>query len=148
MKKKTFILAWVSLFYCVFTACENKEEEKALQCAYDFSQYYFNLNFDRAYTYCTAESKKWMAFKASNITRRDMETFAHAESPALVSVSGFRKLNDSTAQVSCTVEQALDADSLEQQTSRIIPRRTYICILVRREGKWKVKMEGPLQNEE
>ena len=57
----------------IATACAGKEEERALSCALDFANDYFNLRFEEAYKHCTAGSRPWIAFRASNITEKDLE---------------------------------------------------------------------------
>ena len=132
----------------IATACAGKEEERALSCALDFANDYFNLRFEEAYKHCTAGSRPWIAFRASNITEKDLEAVRMAEEEAYVSATSYEPVDDSTAWVRCTVCQFLAADSLEQSKGRIVPEATFL-IPLRKEGhRWSVRMEGPLQNVE
>lgn len=65
------------LVLCLLTGlgaagCTNKEEEQVNSRAKEFAENYFNLRFDKAYGNCTEDSRKWMAFRASNITEHDL----------------------------------------------------------------------------
>ena len=139
------------LVLCLLTGlgaagCTNKEEEQVNSRAKEFAENYFNLRFDKAYGNCTEDSRKWMAFRASNITEHDLEAVRSAPEEAYVSSTECQQINDSTALVRCIVCQALAADSLEQQKGRIVPEAAYL-IPLRKEGRrWLVRMEGPLQN--
>ena len=139
------------LVLCLLTGlgaagCTNKEEEQVNSRAKEFAENYFNLRFDKAYGNCTEDSRKWMAFRASNITEHDLEAVRSAPEEAYVSSTECQQINDSTALVRCIVCQALAADSLEQQKGRIDPEAAYL-IPLRKEGRrWLVRMEGPLQN--
>lgn len=139
------------LVLCLLTGlgaagCTSEEEEQANSRAKEFAEDYFNLRFDEAYGNCTEDSRKWIAFRASNITEHDLEAVRSAPEEAYVSVTECLQINDSTALVRCVVCQALAADSLEQQRGRIVPEAAYL-IPLRKEGRrWLVRMEGPLQN--
>ena len=71
------------LVLCLLTGlgaagCTNKEEEQVNSRAKEFAENYFNLRFDKAYGNCTEDSRKWMAFRASNITEHDLEAVRSA----------------------------------------------------------------------
>ena len=122
------------LVLCLLTGlgaagCTNKEEEQVNSRAKEFAENYFNLRFDKAYGNCTEDSRKWMAFRASNITEHDLEAVRSAPEEAYVSSTECQQINDSTALVRCIVYQALAADSLEQQKGRIVPEAAYLIPL-------------------
>lgn len=124
----------------------SEEEEQANSRAKEFAEDYFNLRFDEAYGNCTEDSRKWIAFRASNITGHDLEAVRSAPEGAYVRSAECQQINDSTALVRCIVCQALAADSLERQRGRIVPVAAYL-IPLRKEGRrWLVRMEGPLRN--
>ena len=102
------------LVLCLLTGlgaagCTNKEEEQVNSRAKEFAENYFNLRFDKAYGNCTEDSRKWMAFRASNITEHDLEAVRSAPEEAYVSSTECQQINDSTALVRCIVCQALAA---------------------------------------
>ena len=94
------------LVLCLLTGlgaagCTNKEEEQVNSRAKEFAENYFNLRFDKAYGNCTEDSRKWMAFRASNITEHDLEAVRSAPEEAYVSSTECQQINDSTALVRC-----------------------------------------------
>ena len=71
------------LVLCLLTGlgaagCTSEEEEQANSRAKEFAEDYFNLRFDEAYGNCTEDSRKWIAFRASNITEHDLEAVRSA----------------------------------------------------------------------
>ncbi|MCD8318208.1 MAG: hypothetical protein LUC45_04875 [Paraprevotella sp.] len=134
---------WIALFA---TGCTNKEEDTATARAKEFAENYFNLRFEEAFKICTQESRKWIAFYASNLTDKDFDAIRSAPEAAYVSSTDCELIADSTAVVHCVVCEALDTDSLEQSRGRIRPEATYLIPLIKKGKDWWVRMEGPLQN--
>ncbi len=126
---------------------KGKEEEKALLQARGFAENYFLFQFDEAYSYCTPESKTWIAWKASNINADDLKSFNRAGVLPEIEIGAFRQeaMNDSCASVYCTVYNELASDSLER-SGTVISKRVYLLPLVKRNGEWLVKMAGPLRS--
>ena len=118
-KKKRWPLVLCLLTGLGAAGCTSEEEEQANSRAKEFAEDYFNLRFDEAYGNCTEDSRKWIAFRASNITEHDLEAVRSAPEGAYISSTECQQINDSTALVRCVVCQALAADSLEQQRGRI-----------------------------
>ncbi len=150
IKKMTRGKGWL-LSLCLLAGlgtagCAGEEEKQASNRAREFAEDYFNLRFDEAYESCTADSRKWIAFRASNITERDLEAVRAAAEEAYVSSAEFRQIDDSTAFVRCVVCQALAADSLEQRKGRIVPEAAYLVPLRKEGRRWLVRMEGPLRS--
>lgn len=137
------------LLAALFAAgCVSEDEEKAVAEAKGFAEDFFNLRFDEAYAHCTPDSRKWIAFRASNITEKDLEAVRAAEEDAYVGSAHCERMDDSTALVRCVVCEGLAPDSLEQREGRIRPRATYLVPLQKTGEGWRVRMEGPLQNAE
>ena len=112
-KKKRWPLVLCLLTGLGAAGCTSEEEEQANSRAKEFAEDYFNLRFDEAYGNCTEDSRKWIAFRASNITEHDLEAVRSAPEGAYISSTECQQINDSTALVRCVVCQALAADSLE-----------------------------------
>lgn len=132
------------------TACSpntEKEYEEAQTTAEGFSAAFFNMDFDRASSFCVPESYPWIRFKASNITERDLEVYNREQRTAESEMDDLSFLNDTTATAICSLSHVLLTDSLERQAT-MAQEKSYIIPLVKRNGKWLVKMEGPLQSAE
>ena len=143
---KPAVLCWLASG--LLTACTSEEEEKVAAQAKAFAECYFNLHFDEAFEKCTPESRKWIVFRASNLTEGDLEAVRQAEEEAYVASINCRLTTDSTATATCKVCGTLAADSLEQTEGRILDKAEFSIPLVKRGRRWLVKMEGPLRSEE
>ena len=147
--KNICLIATILLWNCMTTGCTNEEEEKAEAKARKFAEAYFNLHFDDAFAHCTPDSRKWLHFRATNITESDLQAMRSSLQPATVHDTEIKEFNDSTAIVRCTLYNVLAADSLEQRKGRVLPEAVFDIPLSRTQGnKWQVRMEGPLQNAE
>ena len=148
MRKGLWIWGCICVATHLFTACQPSEDEKITECAQDFAYAYFNMNFDQADACCTQESRKWLSFRASNITERDIEAHNTQSGVVQTGIDNIRWQNDSTVLACCLTENAVAADSLEEKQGHIAQRRKWWIPLVKRNGKWRVKMEAPLQSAE
>lgn len=133
---------------CIGCHSPNNEKEEISTCAKNFAFHFFNLDFDNAFLYCTPESKPWIQYRATNITQKDIDVFTTSAYSASVEIEDIKmkRETDSTAIVICKLHHVLLPDSLEK-TGKIKPEMTYTIPFVNRNGKWLIKMEGPLQSE-
>lgn len=122
-----------------------KEYEQAKLTAEGFSAAFFNMDFDRAASFCAPESYPWIRFKASNITEKDLEVYNREQRLAESELDDLTFRNDSTAVAVCNMSHVLLTDSLERQAT-MAQEMTFRIPLIKRDGKWLVKMEGPLQS--
>lgn len=95
-KKKRWPLVLCLLTGLGAAGCTSEEEEQANSRAKEFAEDYFNLRFDEAYGNCTEDSRKWIAFRASNITEHDLEAVRSAPEGAYISSTECQQINDST----------------------------------------------------
>lgn len=148
MKRNLWTLVWALGFIPAFMSCRASDEEKISECTEDFAAGYFNLDFNAAAEHCTPESMKWLTFRGSNITSQDIEVFNAKPHATGVSVTEVKLLNDSSARVRCVVDHVVATDSIEQEQGHTVSQQQWIIPLVKRENRWLVKMEAPLQNAE
>ena len=145
------ITRWIPILLAIIAFGCNRDMEKeykqAKEVAESFSTYFFNMNFDQASVYCTPESYPWIRFKASNITSKDLEIYNREQRYAEVKLENLTFSNDSTAVAICNLSDVLLTDSLERQAT-IAQEKSFIIPLVKRNDKWLIKMEGPLQSAE
>lgn len=147
---KNIALWKVILLGVMASACAQdmeKEHEEAQVTAEGFSAAFFNMEFDRAASFCAPESYLWLRFKASNITEKDLEVYNREQRMAEAELDDLTFLNDTTATAICNLSHVLLTDSLERQAT-MAQEKSFIIPLVKRDGRWLVKMEGPLQSAE
>ena len=145
------IAPWKVILLGVMTsACGHsmeKEHEEAKVVAESFSAAFFNMDFERAASFCVPESYAWIRFKASNITGRDLEVYNREQCTAEAELDDLTFPNDTTATAICNLSHVLLTDSLERQAT-MAQEKSFIIPMVKRNGQWLVKMEGPLQSAE
>jgi hypothetical protein len=132
------------LFMGTLIACDNSNSETE-QVATRWAQAFFNYNFQEAQQYVTPESEQWLRFAASNVTQQDIDALNNNEG-ATVSIDGYYPGTDSTGIVYLNVENYLQMDSIGKVGTRR-QHGSFQMMLVKRDGKWKVRMEGLPRNE-
>ena len=132
----------------ILTSCEGllkTEEEKAGAEATAFATAYFNFKYQTAKEYVTEESEKWIVFAASNVTQADLDVI-NAEEPAEVELLQSYLETDTTAVSVLNVTNYLSLDSVEGSV-RHVEQGEFLIPLVKRDGRWKVRMANLLQSE-
>lgn len=132
------------------TSCNKNNEDQALEeitgTVDEFAEYYFNFDLNGTIKTCTPESKKWLSFLASNIRQEDIDILKAQKEGSWHETGDIIFTSDSTVNVECKVFNFLKIDTLGRAGS-MTEHATYKIPLVKRNGKWKVKMEAPLQSE-
>ena len=100
---------------------------------------YFKCDFHEAERYSTAESGRWLRFAASNTTEKALQLLQ--EKTTEVSIDGFAAANDTAGTATVRVSNYLKPVAIgeEPQTEE---DGEFLLIMVKRDGRWKVKMEG------
>lgn len=149
LKKMNALIAMPAIA-CLVMACggaSRDEKEKIEHEIQGFSEAYFNFRLHDAAGYCTADSKKWIMYFASNITEHDLETLRSKESDATVRVTDIRfNEADSTGTACITVSNAMILDSIGKP-GRVADEAEYKLNFVCNNGRYRVRMAGPLRNE-
>ena len=136
------------LFAVMATACgglSSPTDEQLCQQAADFAKAYFNYDYPRAAELAMPESARWLQFAASNLTQADLDVINAAEE-ASVSIDDLTRINDSTVTVTIEVENILLKDTIGQPP-HVVSEARYPLVLVSRDGRYLIKMEGLPQSE-
>lgn len=132
------------------SSCENKKDNKDINdittATDDFASTYFNYRLKEASKYCTDESVTWLKFVASNISQDDINLLRQQDEGAYHEVTDVEITNDTSANVECKVYNFMKLDTLGQNGT-ITKQALYKINLVKRGGKWLIKMGGPLRSE-
>lgn len=136
------------LAICLFFSCKNnaEEEEQLRVCVKDFGDAYFNLNLHKALKLCTQESGSWIGYLATNLTQADLNVLNAVEEASVSEVENVIMTCDSLATATIMVNHYLNLGDIGQ-TATLAHDGRFRINLVKREGRWKVKMEGLPQNE-
>lgn len=125
---------------------ESEDEESITSVTDSFATHYFNFRLKEAMPFCTPESEKWIRYTASNIFQEDIDILKAQTEMATHETDGITYVNDTAASVKCHVYNALKTDTIGRP-GHISGHEIYNLNIVKRNGKWMVKMEGPLQSE-
>lgn len=132
-----------------FAACNEIRNEKT-ELRKDigrFAESYFNYDFKNAMQYCTPDSKKWLAYIASNISEADLVVLRDQEEGASVSIKDIEiHGNDSTGVVRMIVRNFMCVDTIGR-SGRMKPEGIFVFNIVKREGRWLIRMGGLPRNE-
>ena len=116
----------------------------ALDVAANWADAYFNCDFHEAATFATPESDKWLRFAASNTTEQDLQTL---EGKATATADDyFTVANDTLRIVTLYVKNFLKPVAVGSP-AQIQEEGTFLITVVKRDGKWKVRMEDLPQSE-
>ena len=143
MKKTSFLALGILLL----TSCLEQEpvpNAEARNRVQAFAEAYFNYDFQRAAELVTPESMKWLRFAASNITEQQLQLLQQHEVKVEADMSDY--VNDTMQVVTLKVNNYLAPTPLGGEPT-IKEQGTFRITLVKRDNKWKVRMEGLPRNE-
>lgn len=135
----------------VFLSCEHKEkrpeQDNATTAVEHFCAAYFNLQFEEALKYCTPESQKWISFTASNIQEEDLEVMRGRDGGTSIEVTEIdAPETDSIGHATVKAGNYLSIEKIDDK-AYIAEEGIFHFDLVKRDGKWKVRMAGLPRNE-
>lgn len=140
MLMKFWLCAPIALLIsCDFTTGEGREAVEKTAMAW--AEAYFNYDFSGAEKYVTPESQKWLSFAASNVSQDDIDELRQKKEGATISVDDYEECNDSTAVVTMEVNGFLLRDTIGRP-GHIANGLRYQIVVVRRDGRQMVRMEG------
>ncbi len=108
---------------------------------------YFNCRLSEAQKYVTADSERWLRFVASNMTEGDVELLNARETGAEVEVTDVYVGSDTLATAMVRVAGWLSWDSIGRPGKMHNEDGSFLIDLVKRDGRWMVRMAGLPQSE-
>ena len=113
-------------------------DDAALDVASQWADAYFNCDFHEAANYATPESDKWLRFAASNTTEQDLQVLQG--NATATADDYFTVANDTLRVVTLHVRNFLKP-AVVGSTPQLQEEGTFLVTVVKRDGKWKVRME-------
>ncbi len=111
-----------------------------------WAEAYFGFDYEEALDYMTPESEKWIRFAASNITEKDVAFInEHNRNVKTEIIDRYIMAGDTSCSARIRVSDFVQLGFVGQE-DKVIDQAEYQITLVKRDDKWKVKMEGPLQS--
>ena len=137
----SFILVFFAVLLIAGCNSNHYKDKKQLEADADsFATYYFNWQFQKAIPYCTPSSRKWLCYAASNVHSADINILRTKTDGASSHIHKIQFINDSTADVLCTVKDYVCMDTIGK-AGRIIPQSLFRLSLVLHHNQWKIRME-------
>ena len=119
-------------------------DDAAMEVAVDWAEAYFNCDYQDARNHTTAESDRWLRFAASNTTEQDLQPI---QGQATATADDyFTVANDTLRVVTLHVRNFLKPTAIGSPT-QLQEEGTFLVTVVKRDGRWKVRMEGLPQSE-
>lgn len=133
-----------AFFSFILGACQSKDDDSIEERVKTFAHCYFNLRYGNAMTLCTDSSRKWIEYKASNITPADLEIINSQTDTAQCDIDEVEISDDGTeAMAHLTLHNALICDSIGK-AGRIVPETKESVQLKKINGKWYISLRQPL----
>ena len=140
----------LSFLVFLLTGCQlinGKSENSIDEPLTNWADAYFNFHYQDALEYMTPESGKWIRFAASNITEQDVEFIKNQDKNAHVEIIERHMMaGDTTCSARISVSNFIELGGFGQENKQV-DNAEFQVILVHRDGKWLVKMEGLPRNE-
>ena len=111
-----------------------------------WAEAYFAYDYEKSLEYLTPESEKWIRFAASNITEQDIRFINEHNKGVKVTIIDRHVMAGDTACAAMIRVTDYAQLGFADQDDKVIDQAEYQVTLVKRNGKWLVKMEGPLQS--
>lgn len=143
---KFYLSCLLVFFFSCSTDKIKENNDKIAVAAEGFVSEYFNLRLSSSLKYCTPESGKWIKFYAGNITSADLDAFRAAKESVSYEIKDIYMLSDTSATVSFMVLNSLCVDDIET-AGRVVDEAVFNIPMVKRDGRWLVKMESLLRSE-
>ena len=121
-------------------------EEQLMEVVDSFSVSYFNYDLQKAQRYSTVDSEKWLQFIATNIQQEDVDILRQQDLPATVEIGEVNYTGDSSAIVNISVQNFLSMDSIGK-AGQMTDHASFRLNALIQNGKWRIRMEGPLRSE-
>lgn len=143
-KTTAYIFAFMGLFVSLLLSCSDKDANTAEERALAFAQNYFNLRYKQSLTLCTENAKKWVVFRATNITQEDVDVINAQTDTAECEIDDV-ELNDdeTTADVKMTIKNVLVCDSIGKH-GNIKEKIKKTLRMKKVSGNWYVDTECPI----
>ena len=116
------------------------DEGEAARATHVWADAYFNADYMEAKTLSTAESERWLRFAASNTTAHALELL-NSQPAEVVSVTEYTVANDTLQVMRIGIRNYL-APTAPDAEERQVAEGSFLVTVVRRDGRWLVRMEG------
>jgi len=124
-----------------------QQREASAQAITAFATHFFNWRYVDALPLVAPESERWLRLLASNVSEEDVELLRNRDADAVVTLEhiDMADMTDTAAMATVVVTDYYVSDTLGRP-AHLVDKGRYHFLMVRRDGKWTVKMEGLPRN--
>ncbi|MFA4047440.1 hypothetical protein HPS54_04255 [Prevotella sp. PCHR] len=141
-----FLLSLTAVLSCNKLRTNGNDETETIKSVVsDFSYSYFNYRFNDAVKLCTEDMKKTISYVATNINEEDITSLRDKETAATCEAGDIVLVNDSCAEAECVVNDYYVKENIGE-TGKITNKSECRIMLIKNNGKWRVKKVIPLRN--
>lgn len=138
-------LGFILLFIAFTNSCDHlptSHGNQAEDVVDSFCQAYFQYQFERAMAFTTDESHKWLKYAASNVHQEDVDLLNSQETgPSIDIEEVVTPENDTIGYALVTANNYLVMDIIGE-VGHIRDNVQYRLDMVKKDGKWKIKLNG------
>lgn len=138
--------------FCLFVilcSCSGRSKDgfnpDIVAVADSFALNYFNLDIPSSAKYCTPGPKRLLRFYAGNVSEEDLAVLQCHDEPASCEIIDVAMQTDTSAVVKCKVSDFLKIGDIDK-AGEMADDEVFCIPVVRRGGRWLVKMEAPLRS--
>lgn len=138
----------LSILLPLMASCQlhdDKSPEAVDKSLNAWAEAYFTFNYEDALDYMTPESEKWIHFAATNITEKDIDFIKGQNNVVKIEIIDRQISADTTCISQIRVSGFVQLGFVGQE-NKVVNQAEFQIPLVRRDGKWLVRMEGQLQS--
>lgn len=139
MKKSFVVYSLMMLFSMLLSSCGDGQHNDSRTVVESFANAYFNWRFKEAESYVTYESRRWLAFAASQVDSEDIDSLRAMEFAATAEVEDIEEIDDTTSLATVNVINFLVSDSIGEHPHMQAERKFQIPVAF--DGKhWRVNL--------
>lgn len=139
MKKSFVVYSLMMLFSMLLSSCGDGQHNDSRTVVESFANAYFNWRFKEAESYVTYESRRWLAFAASQVDSEDIDSLRAMEFAATAEVEDIEEIDDTTSLATVNVMNFLVSDSIGEHPHMQAERKFQIPVAF--DGKhWRVNL--------
>lgn len=140
---KTLVVLFGVLLGLALSGCSlhKNEEEQISECVDSFAVNYFNWHYAQASKYCSTDSKRWLQFVASQVTKDDLEMLRNKQTALSVEIENIDLQSEKQAIVGICVDNYIAPRSFAAALQEV-ERGYFELIVIKLDKRWVVKMEA------
>ena len=139
MKKSFVVYSLMMLVSMLLSSCGDGQHNDSRTVVESFANAYFNWRFKEAESFVTYESRRWLAFAASQVDSEDIDSLRAMEFAATAEVEDIEEIDDTTSLATVNVMNFLASDSIGKHPRIEAERKFQIPVAF--DGKrWRVKL--------